>query len=117
MAPKRILLVDDEPEVFTILAGILRRQGYAVDVASSAAEASRYLGEYRYSLVISDWQLGDGDGVQIADAAADAGAQTAIISGYLFELWGEAAKRHITIMKPIDFHHLLYRVEKMTEQI
>ena len=32
----------------------------------------------------ADWQLPDGDGLPIADTAADSGAKTFIMSSYLF---------------------------------
>ena len=95
MPAKCILLVDDEPETFDLLAHRLRGLGYAVDAVINAADAWRCLGGQRYALVIADWQLPDRDGIVIADAAADLGAKTVVISGYaLGEVTVELAREH-----------------------
>ena len=84
MAEKRILPVEDEPEISEFLTTALRGSGYAVDAARTAKEAWAYLDAQRYALVIADWRLPDGDGSLIADSAAELGAKTFLMSGYLF---------------------------------
>ena len=49
-------------------------------------EAIEFLDRLAYSLVISDWRLPDGNGLLIADIAAELGAQTIVMSGYLFQM-------------------------------
>lgn len=101
MAEKRILLVEDEPEILNILSLALRGEGYTVDLARTAAEAWQCLNAREYGLLIADWRLPDGDGTMIADWAADQGVQTFVMSGYLFQMPGGRAERHQTLMKPI----------------
>jgi DNA-binding response OmpR family regulator len=55
-----------------------------------------------YDLVIVDWRLPDGDGRVIADWAAELGAKTIVISGYLSHMPSGRAEGHETIMKPFD---------------
>ena len=109
---KSILLVDDEPAVFTILAARLRALGYLVDLVTNAADAWRCLGAQRYTFVITDWQLGDGDGIKIADAAANLGSKTVVISGYDL---GSLANRHLRLSKPISLSELYALIEQNVE--
>ena len=61
--------------------------------------------------VIADWRLPDGDGSVIADGAADLGAKTFIMSGYLPELPSERREGHRCMTKPIRLDALLAAVE------
>ena len=97
---RRILLVDDEPELQALLTEILREEGYLVEVAQTAAEARRRLAAESYDLVIADWRLPDGDGVTLADWAAHLGAKTCVMSGQLSRMPGGRAQGHETLMKP-----------------
>lgn len=102
MPEKRILLVEDEFVVQQTLGIVLRGEGYVIDAASTVAEAMALLETQSYDLAIVDWRLPDGgDGLLVADAAADLGARTLLMSGYLFQMPGGRADRHETLMKPI----------------
>jgi len=61
--------------------------------------------------VIADWRLPDGDGSVIADGAADLGAQTFIMSGYLPELPNDRREGHRCIPKPIRLDAFIAAVE------
>ena len=112
MPAKRILLIEDDPDLHYLLSHSLMDVGYAVDVAPTMAQARQYLDETSYTLVIADWRLPDGDGLTIADLAADLGAKTFLMSGYLFGLPPGAADRHGLLMKPIRRRELLQVVER-----
>jgi CheY-like chemotaxis protein len=112
MAEKRILLVEDEPEISAFLTIALRGEGYLVDVAATASEAWTYLDAQRYALVIADWRLPDGDGSLIADSAAQLGAKTFLMSGYLFQMPGGRAEQHQTLMKPIRPSEIVAAVQQ-----
>src|SRR5260370_12508134 len=102
MAEKRILLVEDERAIHELLTHALRSEGYLVDVAITLAEAWQELDKRPYDLVIADWRLPDGDGTVIADAAAQLGAKTCVMSGYLFRIPGGRAELHETLMNPLN---------------
>jgi DNA-binding response OmpR family regulator len=101
MTDKRILLVEDEPEIQAVLAEALRGKSYAVDFAGTVREAKGCLAAQAYDLVIADWKLPDGDGRLIADWATELGAKTVVMSGYLSHMPGGRASDHETLMKPI----------------
>jgi DNA-binding response OmpR family regulator len=73
----------------------------AVDTAGTLAQARRQLRSLRYALVNSDLRLPDGDGLEIVDRAAELGARTSILSGYVRQLSPEAGDRHEVLMKPM----------------
>ena len=54
-----ILIVDDEPNMRTILSGLLGREGYEVESASDGAEALARLSETggRFHVVVTDLRM------------------------------------------------------------
>src|SRR5437588_4954945 len=85
------------------LAGlfVLQGAGYVVDLALTVAQAERRLSNQRYGLVVADWRLPDGGGATFADQAADLGAKTAVLTGYVLQMPRERAGRHEVWMKPM----------------
>jgi DNA-binding response OmpR family regulator len=67
----RILLVEDEADLSAAVATGLRREGYAVDAALTAADADARLTENAYDLVCLDLNLPDGDGRAICRSLRD----------------------------------------------
>jgi DNA-binding response OmpR family regulator len=61
----RILLVDDEESIQTLLSFPLRKDGYHVTSAQDGSEALRRFGEARFDLVILDLMLPKLDGVEV----------------------------------------------------
>ena len=111
MPEKRILLVEDEQDVRTVMTHALRGEGYVVDTATTVAEAWWLLDAHSYALAIVDWRLPDGNGMVIADGAAQLGAKTYLMSGYLFWMPGGRAHNHETLMKPLRPGELIALVE------
>ena len=61
----RLLIVEDEAELASALARGLRREGHAVDVAGDVESAELKLVSAAYDLVLLDWNLPDGSGVDV----------------------------------------------------
>jgi two-component system, NtrC family, response regulator PilR len=112
MAEQRILLLEDEEAIAEFLVISLEADGYAVDHAATVSEAERLLTAQRYALVVTDWRLPDGDGVAVADKAADLGAKTAVFTGYALALAPERAARHQVWMKPMRPGEFLAAVKR-----
>jgi DNA-binding NtrC family response regulator len=76
----RILIVEDEKAIQLALRGLLRRDGYDVDLADTGEDALRKLGEATYDLVITDLALGRGiSGMDVLRASREARAETAVV--------------------------------------
>ena len=63
--PPRILLVDDEQPIQTLLSFPLQRDGYEVVAASDGREALQRFGEGRFDLVVLDLMLPRVDGLEV----------------------------------------------------
>lgn len=61
----RVLVVEDEWDLADAVARGLRRQGYAVDVASGAVLAEEKLRSGGYDVAVLDWNLPDGSGLEL----------------------------------------------------
>jgi two-component system response regulator HydG len=113
MPAKRLLLVEDDADVRFILDSALRGEGYAVDAVDTAARGRSRLDAFRYELVIADWRLPDGNGLDIADLAADSGMKAILMSGYLFQIPAEKITRHELLMKPMRPSELIDAVKRL----
>jgi putative nucleotidyltransferase with HDIG domain len=65
--PVRILVVDDEAPVRTMIAAGLERQGYAVDLASGGREALEALELNIFNLVLTDIVMQDVNGIALLE--------------------------------------------------
>ena len=79
-----LLVVDDEPDLRTLYELSLLREGYDVDSAGSVEEAWARLSERRYSAVITDMRLPDGNGLDLLRRLDAAGRpeKTIVITAY-----------------------------------
>ncbi len=64
-AGRRILVVDDEPEIGELLCDILSEAGHSVRLAGSGREALERLTEQSFDLILSDLRMPDLDGLAL----------------------------------------------------
>jgi len=60
-----VLLVEDDPTQRLLVGDLLSQQGYVVHRAAGLEDARGHLSEANLQLVVSDFQLGDGDGLAL----------------------------------------------------
>lgn len=60
----RILIVEDDASLAMRLRREMRKQGYEAETAVDNAEARKTLAQHDFSLVVLDWMLPDGDGLE-----------------------------------------------------
>ena len=65
MIKKRILLVDDEPNIRMVLSTVLEQQGYVVDVAEDGYAALRSIQRLMPDLVITDLRMPNMNGFEL----------------------------------------------------
>lgn len=72
-AVPRVLVVDDEPDLLTLMQLTLTKLGLEVVTADSRQSALAALDRQSYSLCLTDMQLGDGTGLDVLAAIAERG--------------------------------------------
>ena len=81
---RRVLVVDDDGSIGTLVAALLKREGFLVDRASSSAEAVALDAEHRPDILVADAMLGSTSGVELARGlhAARPSLGVVLMSGY-----------------------------------
>lgn len=64
--PRHVLVVDDEPQVQTLLCSLLEREGFSASRASTGAEMHGLLERQAFSLITLDLNLAGEDGLALA---------------------------------------------------
>lgn len=112
--PHKILVVDDEPSIRTLLKSTLARAGYAVIEAATAREAVTAAQIDKPDLVLLDLGLPDRDGLEIiASLRGDSGLPVIVVSAredseQKVAALDLGAEDYVT--KPFDTEELLARV-------
>jgi two-component system, NtrC family, response regulator HydG len=81
---KRILIIDDDVDMCTLLSKYLNRKGYDSDVAHNAAKGIAKFSEENFEIVLCDYRLGDKDGKDVLVKIKEINPQAVviIITGY-----------------------------------
>ncbi|MBZ4420605.1 response regulator [Myxococcus sp. RHSTA-1-4] len=117
----RILIVDDEVHVLGALRRLLRREGFAIEVALSGEEALEKLRTFEADLVISDFRMRGMNGLQLLGQVMHAAPRTVrvLLSGHADLRTGgcpsaEGVVSHF-FSKPWDNEHLIATVRSLLE--
>ncbi len=104
----RILVVEGDPDVGSLLEHALLSVGYRVDRAGTVSTARSHIESQEYQLVVAGDVLPDGNGVEIADQAKARGMKALIIirdASRLSQLGG--LDRHAYIITPVRPRELI----------
>ncbi|HWE39810.1 MAG TPA: response regulator [Isosphaeraceae bacterium] len=111
--PRRVLLVEDNPEGSAALERVLSIKGYEVVVAPDCAAALEALDDGpAFDFVLTDLLLPGGDGREVARAARelDPPPRIALITGWTLDappLDGDVPEVDHVFLKPLDVRALL----------
>ena len=113
----KILVIDDDESVRTVLGMALEQRGYVVDLAKDGKEAVRKTNTNFYNLALVDIRLPDMDGVELLTAMKETTPKMVkiILTGYpSLENAIEAVNRGADgyIVKPIKMEELLSMVDE-----
>lgn len=76
---KNLLLLEDDQSLIDGLVYVLMKEGYAVDVATTVAQAHALLAKKTYALLLLDMTLPDGHGLSVCESIRAAGSVVPII--------------------------------------
>ncbi|HEX2847572.1 MAG TPA: sigma-54 dependent transcriptional regulator [Chitinophagaceae bacterium] len=81
---KKILIIDDDMDLCTLLGKFLSKNGYEVDMAYSGNKGIAKFSENKFDLVICDYRLGDMEGINVLSALRkeNSAAKVLMITGY-----------------------------------
>lgn len=113
----KILLVDDEPSILSVLTTLLRKQNHEVTPASSGESAVQLIRANRFDLVLTDIRMEPVNGIQVLDIVRKESPQTVVIllTGYgsiktAVDAMKGGAFDYVT--KPFKVDSLLVTIEK-----
>jgi len=78
-SPAAVLVVEDEEDQRDLIAGILRRDGYAVGTAGSVDEALEVMATRGFDLILCDWRMPDRIGGELLEEVRERKLETAFI--------------------------------------
>ena len=112
----RILIVEDEVTLNKTIAEGLQEFGYQTDSSENFKDAEYYIGIRNYDLVLTDWMLPDGDGVDLINIIKHKSPRTAVVGLSAkddkdSEVRAFRAGADDYIKKPFDFDVLVARIE------
>lgn len=105
MSPGRILAVDDETVSRLVLCRMLDALGYEVVEACDVAEGIQKLEDERFDLVVSDYQMPGGTGLDVARVANQKATPFILLSGYSYRPDDEAESSELIcahLTKPVS---------------
>ena len=112
----RILIVEDEVTLNRTLAEGLKEFGYQSDISESLKDAQYYLDIRNYDLILVDWMLPDGSGLELVTQVKQENPKTIVIvlsarDVKESEIEALQAGADDYIRKPFDFDVLVARIE------
>jgi two-component system response regulator MprA len=116
-APRRILVVDDDPMVATTIQRVLRPEGYEVDVALGGTAALEQARAHRPDLVVLDLMMPGIDGLEVCRPLRADGSLPILMltarSGTADRVRGLDTGADDYLVKPFAYTELLARVRAL----
>jgi ActR/RegA family two-component response regulator len=115
---RKLLFVDDEPNIRLTLPPLLQQRGFEVQSAASVAEALAAMKAGHFDILLSDINVSeDGDGFTVVRAMREANPEcvTILLTGYPgFETALEAIHNEVDdyVVKPVDLDALVGTMER-----
>jgi len=116
-----ILVLDDEPLVRLLICSGLERVGALVTEAECCAEAIRLAQNTEFDVVVFDYRLPDGTGLEVASRLRDEGFTCPVImlSGEALDIADDALGRvgvFAVLPKPPDLKKIIETIRRATEK-
>jgi two-component system response regulator ArlR len=112
----KILIVEDEPGIYTFLQEGLTDEGYDTLVATDGSEALRDFADWKPDLVLLDWMLPTMDGIEVCRRIRETDVTTPVLfltakDGVEDTIKGLRTGANDYIKKPFSFEELVERIK------
>ncbi|MEX0889897.1 MAG: response regulator transcription factor [Balneolaceae bacterium] len=118
---KRVLVVEDDPTVQTLVKAILTKNGYDVSAVDTAEEGEKLANDDSYEIIVLDLRLPDGNGYDICYNIRNDGVTTPVLflsaeheTDVKIKCLKVGADDYLT--KPFNSEELLARIEAITRR-
>jgi DNA-binding response OmpR family regulator len=74
-----LLIIDDNEELLYALQKVLRDANYHIDVATTLLAGKKCISEKKYDLILLDWMLPDGNGIELLGEIRQQKLQTPVL--------------------------------------
>ncbi len=112
---KKILIVEDEPDIIEFMTDLLTDQGYTVQSANDGNKGYEMVGTYKPDLILLDIQMPNETGVglyrRMYRNADMKDIPVIVVSGMAGANWAISSRVPV-IDKPIDEEKLIRQIEK-----
>lgn len=114
----RVLVVEDDGGLASVLERGLARAGYVVDVVGTAERAIGHALAYDYDVAVVDWRLPQMSGVELVKVLRDRRISTPVVmltarDATADRIEGLDAGADDYVVKPFDFNELLARLRAL----
>ncbi|MBL7136304.1 MAG: sigma-54-dependent Fis family transcriptional regulator [Candidatus Marinimicrobia bacterium] len=118
---KKILVVDDEPDMRWILTNVLKKKGYRVITADDGKKAVQKVIENDPDIILLDIRMPEMDGIQVLEKVREINPSTQVIIITAFADVKNAVQAmklgaHDYLIKPFDNSELLLIIERVLEK-
>ncbi|MGE3601193.1 MAG: response regulator, partial [Dehalococcoidia bacterium] len=117
-ATAQILVVDDDPDIRSVVEAILRGEGYQVTTASNGRLAWELISQQQPDVVLLDLQMPVMTGWEVLGLMRQHGLQVPIVvmtAGYRAKAEAERHGAAAHLAKPFDLDDLLATIERCLE--
>ena len=117
--PPKILVLEDEGTVQTLVQAMLKIRGFECDSAMCVAEARRLMSTTRYDIVLVDVHLPDGSGLELVEEAKAEAPLLVVMTGSNDIQTAIRAIRNGAIdfiTKPFSVGHFLQRIDSALQE-
>jgi len=120
MSMVNVLVVEDDPRMRPLIAGLLKREGYSVSLSEDGTAALAQLDEKAFDLVLTDLRIPRGDGLEILTRSREVDPNTPVIvmTGYASvssAVQAMKAGAYDYLQKPFEPDQLLLIVKRAVE--
>ena len=117
----RILVVDDDQNILTTIGIALKREGHEVDAAINFFQASKFIGDSFYDVVITDLRMDEKSGIDVLIKCKEVSPETEVIVLTAFgslqtaiEALREDASDYI--LKPCGPDQIMHSINRVLEK-